>query len=88
MSNLTAHAWSVEAVAHLRAVEQQCADEDLFCVGYLIPQVELVELKYADQCVAVDQWREWLFEFVHKNIATDKLQSDDVQCIKKLIAEL
>lgn len=88
MSDITAHVWSKEAVAHLRDMEQRCADEDLFCVGYLIPQVELVEVKYSDQSAQASQWRERLFDFVQENIAADQLEVSDVQTVEKLIATL
>jgi hypothetical protein len=88
MSDITAHAWSQEAVAHLREIEQGCADEDLFCVGYLIPQVELVEVKYSDQHAQASQWRDRLLEFVQENIAADRLETNDVRTVEKLIAQL
>ena len=88
MSNLTAHDWAVDALDQLKVAEQNCAEQDLFCVGYLIPQVVLVEVKYSDQSASPEQWQRWLIEYVQGNIVADKLQLDDSKSIEKLMAAL
>ncbi|MFQ3228808.1 hypothetical protein [Reinekea sp.] len=88
MSDLTAEAWSLAAVAQLRGIEQRCADEDLFCVGYLIPQVELVEIKFSGQDAQASLWRDRLSDFVHGNSVADGLEANDVQTVENLIAQL
>ncbi|MBU2864889.1 hypothetical protein KO489_13605 [Reinekea forsetii] len=88
MSNLTAQNWSESAIRVLRAKEQNCAETDLFCIGYLIPQVELLEVELSGQQASADWWQQQFIEFVRGNMSADKMQADDERTIEQLLANL
>ncbi|MDN3648515.1 hypothetical protein QWZ13_06280 [Reinekea marina] len=88
MSNLTAQDWSESAINVLRVKEQNCAETDLFCIGYLIPQVELLEVELIDKQASADWWQQQFIEFVRGNMSADKMQADDERTIEQLMADL
>ena len=88
MSNLTVQDWSESAINVLRVKEQNCAETDLFCIGYLIPQVELLEVELIDKQASADWWQQQFIEFVRGNMSADKMQADDERTIEQLMADL
>lgn len=88
MSDITAKAWSEMAMKKLLTLEQTCADDDLFCVGYLIPQVELVEVSQTDSLASKEQWHQWLTDFVDDCIANDTVNEADATRIREIASGL
>ena len=85
VSELSAHDWSALTVAKLRLLESKCVDSDLFCVGYLIPLVELVELEHTHEAGPIAQWHQRYRAFVDTCLSTDKIQADDATRITELV---
>ncbi len=77
MSNLTANAWASKTLEKLRVMERECVDTDLFCVGYLIPLVELVELEYSSEVESPDQWYQWYSSYLEHCLELDNIDDDD-----------
>jgi hypothetical protein len=87
MSNLTALAWAEQVLAKLRRIEQSCEDSDLFCVGYLIPQVELLEVANAHLQGSAEQWFEWFERFVSNCLNEDGVGVEDATRIREIATE-
>jgi hypothetical protein len=87
MSNLTASAWAEQVLEKLRLIEQNCEDSDLFCVGYLIPQVELLEVANQQQRVSAERWFEWFESFVGECLKDDGVGVEDAARIREIVAE-
>lgn len=85
MPDLSAAQWSKTAIAALHKFEQQCQDLDLFCVGYLIPQVELVAQAYEDCSDTQMAWRECLLDYVTQSIEQDQLDEADQQRVFNIV---
>ncbi len=88
MSDLSATQWSETVLQTLRQFELQCPDDDLFCVGYVIPQVELLEMNRHDQSAEPEQWQVWLAEFVEGCMAVDQVSDQDATRIREIVASL
>lgn len=88
MSNLTAEQWSSQTAKQLRQFELTCDESDLFCVGYLIPQVILVELSKGFEEASKAQWTQWLTEFVSDSMTEDKVAGSDAERIHELIRDV
>lgn len=71
-----------------RDFEQRCADEDLFCIGYLIPLVELLEVEMQDKAGTFDQWSEWYVEFTDQCMNADAMTGPDVERIRQIMDEV
>lgn len=84
MSDLTASAWSASTVEKLRHLEETCPDNDLFCVGYLIPQVELVEIEYAEEAGSLSDWQARFQSYVEGCLIKDGVTGDDRSRILEL----
>ena len=87
MSNLTASAWAEQVLEKLRLIEQNCEDSDLFCVGYLIPQVELLEVANQQQVKNAAQWFERFERFVGKCLMEDGVGQNDATRIREIAVE-
>lgn len=87
MSDLTAAEWAAEKLQRLHELEANCADTDLFCVGYVIPQVELIETENDDAIASQDIWDAHLVEFVASNIQKDSISSEDSARIRQIMEE-
>lgn len=88
MSDLTAQAWSEQTIARLHALEARCSDEDLFCVGYLIPPVELVEVEYGNDVGSAQQWQSRLATFVESCLSKDRVGEGDASRIREIVSDL
>lgn len=88
MSNLTAEQWSEAATSNLRNYEQNCADNELFIVGYLIPLVERVEIAWPEDEQATPIWNERYLAYVSECIAEDALSEEDQNDVKRLLSLL
>lgn len=88
MSDLTAEHWATETLAKLHAMEASCSDTDLFCVGYLIPQVELVEVEFGQEPGTAEQWQARYQEYVERCLQSDRMGDDDVSRIREIVREL
>jgi hypothetical protein len=88
MSDLKASQWSQQVVEILRRIESTCPDEDLFCVGYLIPQVELVEMAKETALATKEQWHDWFEGYVEQCLEADNVAESDVVRIQQLIEEV
>ncbi len=88
MSDLTAAQWSKQTVAHLHEYEKDCADVDLFCVGYLIPPVELLELEHSQRSEIKEVWNQVYLEFVEQCMQEDQMKDDDCRRIRAIIKKL
>ena len=88
MSNLSAQTWSELMVKQLRKLEDTCTDDDLFCVGYLIPLVELVEVGHADEQASLAQWQQRFNDFVQQCLGSDVIQESDATRIQELVTSL
>ncbi len=88
MSNLNAHEWSELTVKKLRQFEDKCEDEDLFCVGYLIPLVEIVELENKSEQLSLQVWHDRYLGYVSDCLATDAIVDNDATRIQAIVASL
>jgi hypothetical protein len=88
MSDLTSVQWSIKTTEQLQAYEQNCSDIELFCVGYLIPPVELLELEHADRVDSLHGWNQLYQEFVEQCMLQDKMSEDDQQRILRILQGL
>jgi len=87
MSNLTAVEWSGERVKVLQKFEDVCNDDDLFCVGYLIPMVQLLEVEYEQELGTKQEWNEEYFNFVDNCLEKDKVTGKDRSRILEILEE-
>jgi hypothetical protein len=88
MSDITAQEWSSRAGQYLRQLEARCSDQDLFCIGYLIPQVELVEVTYGDHVGDIDDWLATFIEYVEDCLSKDGVAADDASRIREISNQL
>ena len=88
MSELTSAQWSVKTTEQLRAYEQSCSDVELFCVGYLMPPVDLLEIEYAEHTDSLTGWNELYLAFVEECMAQDQMAADDQQRIVNIVRQL
>jgi len=88
MSDLTALVWSESTVEQLRRFEDSCEDSDLFCVGYLIPLVQLLEVERESLIAGTAKWLQWFTEYVEQCLRDDKMHDDDANRIRTIILEL
>lgn len=86
MSDLTAAEWAANKLQYLHALEASCTDSDLFCVGYLIPQVELIETENHDVVAELAIWDAHFSEFVKGNMESDAVNEQDKARIEQLMA--
>lgn len=88
MSDLTAAEWAQNAKNQLTDLEKRCSDDDLFCVGYLIPQVELVEVEFFEHEGSFEDWQYTFNEFVEKSLKQDSMTERDAGRIRLIIEEM
>ncbi len=88
MSDLTAENWSQQTTEKLRALEQTCEDADLFCIGYIIPQVELVEMANADAIGVEEAWFDALDDYLDESIEKDRLTEPDQNRVREIIQSI
>lgn len=88
MSDLTAARWSELTLAKLHELEASCSDDDLFCVGYLIPPVELLEVELAEATGTSEQWKDRFENFVEQCLSTDQVGDADAARIRDIVTQL
>jgi hypothetical protein len=88
MSYITAEVWAAKISNQLRLIEQNCTDDELFCVGYLIPQVELLEVEFVAQKAESQDWDARFKDYVRANMQLDKLLQEDVARIEAIMSSL
>jgi hypothetical protein len=84
MSDLTAFVWAEQMLDKLRDFERTCEDSDLFCVGYLIPQVELLEVAKGHEKANAAQWQQWFEDYVNECLEKDGVSSEDANRIRDI----
>ncbi|MEJ2043558.1 MAG: hypothetical protein P8X74_08885 [Reinekea sp.] len=88
MSDLTAEQWSRKTIAQLHDYERECPDIELFCVGYLIPPVELLETENGQCRTSALDWHQLYVDFVEQCMQQDQVAEDDQQRIRNIMAGL
>lgn len=88
MSDITAAQWSSQTVAKLQEYEQACSDIDLFCVGYLIPPVEILETNHAERSGKAQRWHTLFVDFIEQCMMQDQLAEEDQRRIRIILNEL
>lgn len=85
MSDLTSGQWATLVLDKLRKFEATCDDADLFCVGYLIPQVELLESLNENAIAGEEEWQEVYQAYVEQSMADDQMAGQDMVRILEII---
>ena len=70
----------------LLAMESEAPDEDLFALGYMIPQIELVQemAQYDASEVTADDFDATYRQWLESTFMEDAMESDDRQRIEEL----
>lgn len=84
MSAVSAEVWSVSTLAKMRIYEQQCPDDELFYIGYLIPLVERVELDSGEESEEPQAWNQRYIEYLEQCIGEDSLSTEDCKSLRLL----
>jgi hypothetical protein len=87
VSDLTSGQWAAGVLAKLRSIEATCSDEDLFCVAYLIPQVELLESLNENSLAPADEWQAVYGAYVEQSMTEDQMTGRDVDRIREILTQ-
>ncbi|WP_438767286.1 hypothetical protein [Kushneria sp. TE3] len=70
----------------LLAMESEAPDEDLFALGYMIPQIELVQemAQYDPETVTAEDFDATYRQWLESTFMEDAMESDDRQRIEQL----